>query len=171
MSPNTQKRAPETGYAPERAGNPFVSSTKGGRVLSAMMLPLLLLSPSDTFGVITTTGRRTGKTRRKCVRAVRHGNRVYLVSIPGEHAAWLKNIRANASVELRLRGGTFHGLARDPRDAEERDLARRIFCETIDPLDRVACALHRRGRPSRQKVKALHHKWFDRGTPLVVELE
>jgi len=135
------------------------------------MLPLLLASPSRTYGVITTTGRRTGKARRKCVRVVRRGKHAYLVAIPGERAAWLKNIRAGPGVELRLQGGTFRGLARDPRDAEERARARAIYCGTIDPFDHVAGTLHQRGVSSRQKLEALHGKWFDRGTPLVVEIE
>jgi hypothetical protein len=54
--------------AVERKGNPFMRSPTGGRVLSAMMLPLFILRPPSGFGVITTTGRRTGKTRRNCTR-------------------------------------------------------------------------------------------------------
>ena len=46
-----------------------------GQILSAIMLPLLLLSPPNGYGVITTTGRRTGKQRRKCVRVIRRGLR------------------------------------------------------------------------------------------------
>jgi deazaflavin-dependent oxidoreductase (nitroreductase family) len=158
-------------YTPGRKKNPFVRSTQGGRVLSAMMLPLLLAWPPRTYGVITTTGRRTGKARRKCVRVVRQENRAYLVAIPGERAAWLKNIRANPNVVLQLRGGTFRGIARDPRDAEEQARAREIFCATLAPFDHVAGALHEPGRPSKQKLEALHGKWFDIGTPLVVEIE
>lgn len=174
MPPDTPQqsasRQTRRGHASARK-NPFVRSTKGGRLLSAMMLPLLLASPSRTYGVITTTGRRTGKTRRKCVRVVRRGDHAYLVAIPGERAAWLKNIRATPRVELRLQGGAFRGLARDPRDAAERVRAREIYCETIDPFDHVAGTLHQRGRSSRQKLEALHGKWFDRGVPLVVEIE
>ena len=47
------------------------------------MLPLFLLRPPSGFGVIETTGRKTGKTRRKCVRAIRRGNKVYLVQLRG----------------------------------------------------------------------------------------
>lgn len=157
-------------YVPQRTGNPLVGSARGGRVLSALMLPLLLASPSATFGVITTTGRQTGRRRRKCVRVVRRAEQVFLVAIGGESTGWLKNIRANPHVQLRIQGGMFDGIARDPRDPDERGQARGIFCETIDAFDLVACALHQRGRPTYASVKDLHHKWFDRGTPLIVDL-
>lgn len=75
-------------YVPEREHNPFVRSLGGARALSALMLPWFALLPPSGFGVITTGGRRTGKTRRRCIRAIRRGNEAYIVSIPGAHAAW-----------------------------------------------------------------------------------
>ena len=65
----------------ERKRNPFTKSAGGGRALSAMMLPFFTVWPPRGFGVLTTTGRRTGKTRRKCVRVVRLGDRAYLVML------------------------------------------------------------------------------------------
>jgi deazaflavin-dependent oxidoreductase (nitroreductase family) len=158
-------------YLPERRHNPFVSSLAGARVLSALQLPFFTVRPPSGFGVITTTGRRTGKTRRKCVRAIRRGDRAYLVSIGGAQAAWLKNIRANPNVRLRIRGGTFPGVARELRDAAERRQAMAAFCETVNPFDYLECTVHRRGRPTRSKITELHRTWFDGGIPLVVELE
>jgi deazaflavin-dependent oxidoreductase (nitroreductase family) len=167
---NRPPRGPGS-YRPERQRNPLVRSQRGGRVLSAMMLPLLAASPTASFGVITTTGRRTSKRRRKCVRLIRRGSSVYLVSIGGEGAAWVKNLRADPNVELRMRGGSFRGRARDLRDQDEADQARQRFCETIYPFDYVECTMHCSGRPTRAKIERLHHKWFDLGTPLVVDLE
>ncbi len=40
-----------------------------------------MLFPPSGFGVITTTGRSTGKPRRKCIRTIRRGDKVYAVSI------------------------------------------------------------------------------------------
>jgi deazaflavin-dependent oxidoreductase (nitroreductase family) len=158
-------------YVAERRYNPLVRSPGGGRVLSALQLPSFLVRPPSGFGVITTTGRRTGKARRKCVRAIRSGNKAYLVSIGGDHAAWLKNIRANPNVRLRIRGGTFSGVARELADAGETRQAMTAYCETVNPFDYAECAVHRRGRPTRPKIKELHRAWFDGGIPLVVELE
>lgn len=158
-------------YVAERRHNPFVRSLTGARVLSALQLPLFSVLPPAGFGVITTTGRRTGKKRRKCIRTIRAGNRVYVVSIGGKRAAWVKNIRADASVRLRIRGGTFPGIARELKDAAERGQAMAAYCGTVNRFDYAECAMHRRGRPRRSKIEGLHREWFDGGVPLVVELE
>jgi deazaflavin-dependent oxidoreductase (nitroreductase family) len=159
-----------TGYVAERKRNPFISSATGGRVLSALQLPWFTVLPPRGFGVLTTTGRKTGKRRRRCVRAIHRGDRAYLVAIGGDRAAWVKNIRANPSVRLRIRGGSFTGVARDPRDAAEARDAMAAYCGTLNPFDYAECALHRPGRPSRSKIQELHRGWFEKGSPLVVEL-
>jgi deazaflavin-dependent oxidoreductase (nitroreductase family) len=133
------------------------------------MLPHFTVLPPAGFGVLTTTGRRTGKTRRKCVRAIRRGNRAYVVSI--RSSAWLKNVQANPSVGLRIRGGTFTGVVREPRGAGERQEAMEAYCETVNPFDYVECMMWRRGLPTRAKTEELHRGWFEQGTPLVVDLE
>src|SRR5205809_5262717 len=99
-----------------------------------MQLPWFAALPPGGFGVLTTTGRRTGKTRRRCVRAIRRGDKAFLVSIGGERAAWLKNVRADPSVRLRIRGGRFGGVARDVRDEAEREEARTAYCGTVNPF-------------------------------------
>jgi deazaflavin-dependent oxidoreductase (nitroreductase family) len=161
--------------AVERKGNPFMRSPTGGRVLSAMMLPLFILRPPSGFGVITTTGRRTGKTRRKCIRAIRQGEETYIVmirpKITYKASAWVLNIRANPSVRLRIRGGMSAGVARELEQGKERQLAREAYCEAVKPFDYVECTFHRGWRPTRSKVEELHRSWFDTGIPLVIELE
>ncbi len=158
-------------YVAERRHNPFVRSLQGGRVLSALELPFFMLFPPSGFGVITTTGRRTGKARRKCIRTIRRGDKVYVVSIGGSEAAWLKNIRADPNVCLRIRGGTYSGVARELRDTTERQGAMTAYCETVNAADYAECAVHRRGHPTRSKIKELHRAWFAGGIPLVVELK
>jgi deazaflavin-dependent oxidoreductase (nitroreductase family) len=157
-------------YRAERRFNPLVRSLQGARVLSALELPFFIAFPPAGFGVITTTGRRTGKRRRKCVRAIRHGNKAYIVAIGGAEAAWLKNIRAKPSVRLRIRGGRIPGVARELRDPAERQEAIEAYCETINLADYAECAVHRRGRPTRSKISELHRAWFEGGIPLVVDL-
>ncbi|HYU59486.1 MAG TPA: nitroreductase family deazaflavin-dependent oxidoreductase [Solirubrobacterales bacterium] len=157
-------------YVAERRRNPLVQTSLGGRVLSASQLPWFSVLPPKGFGVLTTTGRKTGKTRRRCVRAIRRGDRAYLVAIGGEFSGWLKNVRATPEVRLRIRGGTFSGIARELRDDSERQEAMTAFCETVNPFDYAECRAHRRGRPTRSKVRELHRTWFQGGVPLVVEL-
>jgi deazaflavin-dependent oxidoreductase (nitroreductase family) len=104
------------------------------------------------------------------VRAIRRGDRVFVVAIGGEHNRWLKNIRANPNVRLRIRGGTYEGVARELRDPQERAEASAAYCGEINPFDYLENRAHRRGRPSRSKIHELHRTWFEGGVPLVIEL-
>jgi deazaflavin-dependent oxidoreductase (nitroreductase family) len=166
-------------YPRERTRNPFIGgkmtvlgvSFHGGRILSASQLDWFTVLPPKGFGVLTTTGRKSGKKRRKCIRAIRRGEQVYIVSIGGARAAWLKNLQADPRVSLRIRGGRFKGSARELGEGPEVELAKTAYCETVNPFDYAECALWRRGRPSRAKIVDLHRGWFKEGTPLVVELE
>lgn len=158
-------------YVPERRFNPFIQSLKGARVLSALQLPTYTVMPPPGTGVLTTKGRKTGKLRRKCVRVIVKGNKAYIVAIGGENLAWLKNIRANPKVRLRIPGGTYSGFAHEVRDEAERQEARDAFIGTLAPFDYVECSFHRRGRPTREKIQELHTLWFENGVPVIIDLE
>jgi deazaflavin-dependent oxidoreductase (nitroreductase family) len=176
MSAGVRDRAAEEAAKHTRS----IRSARDGRRLSALMLPFFQLRPPSGYGVITTTGRKTGKTRRKCVRVIRQGNSAYLVQLrppsvalknPNSAAAWVWNIRANPNVRLRIRGGSFRGVAREITDPDEIAVARRVMCDTVTLFDYGECDLHIRGLPTRAKIIELHRYWFDTGIPLVVELE
>lgn len=158
----------------------LLRSASDGRVLSALMLPFFLVRPPSGYAVLTTTGRKTGKTRRKCLRVIRRGNKAYLVSLrlpgqamqrPSAVAAWVWNIRGEPRVRLRIRGGSFAGVARELSEPVELEQARRALTETVDLFDYGECTLHLRGLPTRAKIRKLHAYWFDTGVPLVIELE
>ena len=161
----------ETVSITEREHNPFIRSGAGGRTLSALQLPIFALRPPSGYGVLTTTGRKTGKRRRRCVRAIRRDGKVYLVAIRGRRTGWARNVQANPDVRLRMRGGSFDGVARDPQAGAETEEAREAYCETVTPFDYLTCAVWRKGRPTRSKIEELLLTWFDEGTPVVVELE
>lgn len=176
MSAGVRDRAAEEAAKHTRT----IRSARDGRLLSAPMLPFVQLVPPRDYGIITTTGRKTGKTRRKCVRVIRQGNSAYIVQLrppqvalknPNSASAWLWNIRANPNVRLRIRGGTFSGVARELTDTDELAVARRAICDTVTLFDYGECDLHLRGLPTRAKIVELHRYWFDTGIPLVVELE
>jgi deazaflavin-dependent oxidoreductase (nitroreductase family) len=177
-SPQPAIPTPDCEYVPTRKGNPFLRSGTGGRVLSALTLPRFMLHTPLGYGVLTTTGRRTSKARRRCVHVIRQGDRAYIVMIRPTPAAiarswtaaWMWNIRANPNVRLRLRGGTFTGRARELTDEQELQTAREIYCNTVNLFDYAECTFHCSGRPTRAKIQALHRAWFDTGIPLVVEL-
>jgi len=158
----------------------LIRSAADGRRLSAAMLPLFLLRPPTGFGIITTTGAKTGKPRRKCVRVVWVGGAAYLVALrppavaianPSLVNAWVWNIRANPSVSLRIQGGTHSGVAREITDPAELVRARAALCDTVNSFDLGECAMHLRGRPTQAKIEELHAYWFDTGIPVAIDLE
>jgi deazaflavin-dependent oxidoreductase (nitroreductase family) len=158
----------------------LLRSGRDGRVLSALMFPLLRWAPPAGYGVLTTTGRKTGRARRKCVRVIRRGDSAYLVGLrppnvsvtyPTLVNAWVWNIRSNPQVRLRIRGGTFHGVAREISDAVELESARQAICDTVNVGDYGECVLHLRGRPTSSKIRDLHRYWFQTGSPVVIDLK
>lgn len=158
----------------------LLRTARRGRILSALMLPFLQVSPPDGYGVLTTTGRRTGKPRRRCVRVIRRGSHAYLVQLIPPHVAldhpdfisgWLLNIRANPRVRLRISGGSCAGAVREISDPAEREVARSAICETVTWTDYGEATLHLRGRPTRVKIEEMHRYWFDTGRPLVIDLD
>jgi deazaflavin-dependent oxidoreductase (nitroreductase family) len=158
-------------YRAERRWNPFLRSPFGGRAISALELPWFTVRPPVGFGVLTTTGRKTGKPRRKCVRAIRVGDRVFLVAIGGTTAAWFRNTSANPEVVLRIRSGAFRGLARPPLDDDELREAEDAYVGTVNRFDFTECRFHRPGRPTRERIQELHRAWFHGGAPVVIDLE
>jgi deazaflavin-dependent oxidoreductase (nitroreductase family) len=158
----------------------LLRSARSGAILSALMLPAVQLSPPAGYGVITTTGRKTGKRRRKCIRVIRRNDRAYLVQLvpphvamsrPGAVSSWLLNIRANPRVLLRIKGGSFQGIAHEITDTAEREVARSVICDSVYPTDYAEAGLHLSGVPTRAKIKELHEYWFATGHPLIIELD
>jgi deazaflavin-dependent oxidoreductase (nitroreductase family) len=161
-----QRRA----YVRGEWGNPLTTIPTGGRILSATQLPWFMFLPPRGFGVLTTTGRKTGKKRRKCVRAIRDGDKFFLVSLRGPYGAWFRNLRAHPRVRLRIRRGRFEGLAREVTEPQEYEEARTVYCGTINRFDRLEHLMHRAGWPTPERIRALHEHWFVVGTPVVVKL-
>jgi deazaflavin-dependent oxidoreductase (nitroreductase family) len=153
----------------ERNHNPFINSPAGGRALSALQLPIFLMRPPRGYAVLTTTGRKTGKVRRRCVRAIRRGDLVYVVAIKGT-TQWAMNALANPAVRLRLPRGSVSGLAREVSGATESQVAKEAYCESVHGFDYLTWINWRKGRPTGARIRELLRGWFDEGTPLVIEL-
>ena len=158
----------------------LLRSERDGRVLSAAMLPFLSFWAPPGYAVLATTGRKSGQRRRKCIRAIRKGDMVYIVQLrppavaverPLATSAWVHNLRANPRVELHIGFRDYAGTARELVDPAELERAREAICETVHAVDYDECLLHLRGLPTRAKIRALHAYWFDTGIPLVVELD
>jgi deazaflavin-dependent oxidoreductase (nitroreductase family) len=170
----------EAAIAEEPKHRRLITSPKHGQILSALMLPDYTFGTPPGHGILTSTGRRTGKPRRKVIRAIRQGNHVYLVQLrpptpaiqrPLTVSAWVLNIRANPHVQLKLGRRTYAAVVREIDAPAELARARETFCEPVHMVDYGECVLHLKGAPSRQKIRDLHRYWFDTGVPLVAELE
>jgi deazaflavin-dependent oxidoreductase (nitroreductase family) len=147
----------------------LTTTARGGQRLSALQLPWFSVLPPRGFGVLTTTGRKTQQPRRTCVRAVRDGDTVFVVAIAGERAGWLRNLRNDPRAKLRIRGGTFDGVARDVREAE-RQRAEDIYSQFAGPFELLESLAHLRGRPKLAKIERMHRHWFRTGTPIAIDL-
>jgi deazaflavin-dependent oxidoreductase (nitroreductase family) len=138
-------------------------------VLSATQLPFFLVRPPRAYGVLTTVGRKTGRRRRRCVRAVRTPNAVVLVAIKGTaRTGWVKNALAAGDVELRLPGETVRGRARlaEPGDAELLN----AYTSTVAAFDRLTYLNWRTGAPRAAAIRDLLRSWVREGQAVVVEL-
>ncbi|MFF2653752.1 nitroreductase/quinone reductase family protein [Streptomyces sp. NPDC058045] len=88
--------------------------------------PLLSRLPFQT--VLETTGRNSGLPRRTPVGGRRSGDTFWLVSEFGDRSQYVRNVRADPRVRVRLRGrwysGTAHPLPEDDAAARLRTLPR-----------------------------------------------
>ena len=86
--------------------------------------PLMRLNPMQTL--LETMGRTSGQPRRTPLGGKRVGNQFWLVSEFGEKSQYVKNIKADPRVRVRLHGkwhtGTAHLVPDDDPHARLREL-------------------------------------------------
>ena len=75
---------------------------------------------------LTTTGRRTGLPREIEIWYTVRDSRFYIIAEHGDHANWVRNIRANPRVRVRVGDLQFTGTARLVDDEREPELARAV---------------------------------------------
>jgi deazaflavin-dependent oxidoreductase (nitroreductase family) len=83
-------------------------------------------SHESPYIYVTTTGRKSGRPHEIEIWYVYHEGAYYLVSGGGETADWVKNIRANPSVTLRIGerdAEAIQALGRPVDRAQEPELA------------------------------------------------
>ena len=118
-----------------------------------MVNPIVMLAhnlgfPPPGDAPLETTGRRTGLPRHTPVCDGMDGDRFWLVAQRGWRADWVKNIRANPRVRVKVRtgsgvgwwAGTAHVLDHDdPRERQrlmgQGDLARRLRVSASAAMD------------------------------------
>jgi len=126
--------APDSSAAQQRKRrNPFTGSRLGGRLLSGSQLPWFLLLPPKDYGVLETTGRKSGQRRRCCLRIVQRDDRAGVVAIGGNGVGWLANLTEDPTVSIRTRGGWRAASASVGADAVDEDLLS-SYRESISPF-------------------------------------
>jgi deazaflavin-dependent oxidoreductase (nitroreductase family) len=81
---------------------------------------------------LTTVGHRTGLPREIEIWFVIHGDRFYLFSETGEAAAWVKNIRRNPEVIVRIEASRISATAR----VLDREIDRELWAEVAAIAER-----------------------------------
>jgi deazaflavin-dependent oxidoreductase (nitroreductase family) len=89
---------------------------------------------NEDFCYLTTTGRATGRPHEIEIwfSLVPETRTLYMLSGGGDRSDWVKNLRRNPEVEVRLSGERLAGHARETRDAAEDELARRLLVEKYE---------------------------------------
>jgi deazaflavin-dependent oxidoreductase (nitroreductase family) len=84
--------------------------------------------PGEDFCYVTTTGRRTGEPHTiEIWFASEDQKTIFLLSGGGDRSDWVKNLRANPSVHVRIGDREWEGKARLVVDEDEEDRARRLL--------------------------------------------
>lgn len=94
---------------------------------SSAALPVRLAS--EEYCYLTTTGRVSGRSHEIEIWFAAHGSTIYMLSGGGERSDWVKNLRVNPAVTVRIAERTFAGRARIVSDAQEDALARRLLAD------------------------------------------
>jgi deazaflavin-dependent oxidoreductase (nitroreductase family) len=120
----------------------------------AHLMPDLHALSEESFCYLTTTGRVTGEPHEIEIWfvLVPAAHNLYMLSGGGDRSDWVKNLHRNPEVEVRIAGERLGGRARDARDAEEDELARRLLVEKYE------------SSPGRLE------NWRRRALPVVVDL-
>jgi deazaflavin-dependent oxidoreductase (nitroreductase family) len=88
------------------------------------------VEPGDLdYCYVTTTGRRTGSPHTIEIWFALHADTVYMLSGGGEASDWVKNVRVDPTVGLRLGDRDMICRARIVQDEQEDALARRLLVE------------------------------------------
>ena len=98
-----------------------------------MMIDLRALA-EESFCYLTTMGRVTGRPHEIEIwfSLVPEAQTLYMLSGGRDRSDWVKNLRRNPEVEVRIAGERIGGRAREAKDAEEDELARRLLIEKYE---------------------------------------
>lgn len=103
----------------------------------------------ESFCYLTTTGRVTGRPHEIEIwfSLVPETQTLYMLSGGGDRSDWVKNLRRNPEVTVRIAGERLGGRAREAGDAEEDELARRLLVEKYESSPGSLANWRRRALP------------------------
>jgi deazaflavin-dependent oxidoreductase (nitroreductase family) len=96
--------------------------------------PLLVEATDDDFCYLTTRGRVTGAPHEIEIWFARDASTLYLMSGGGDRSDWVRNLRAEPTVTVRVRDVSFAATARvvEP-DTDEDARARALVTDKYQP--------------------------------------
>jgi len=86
----------------------------------------------EDFCYLTTVGRVSGRPHEIEIWFAIENNSLYMLSGDRDRSDWVKNLRRNPEVTVRLAGEYFEGHARLVEKEEEDELARRLLVEKYE---------------------------------------
>jgi deazaflavin-dependent oxidoreductase (nitroreductase family) len=103
----------------------------------------------EDFCYLTTTGRVTGRPHEIEIwfSLVPERRTLYMLSGGGARSDWVKKLRRDPGVTVRIAGNEVGGHAREARDAEEDELARRLLVEKYESSPESLGKWRRRALP------------------------
>ena len=152
--------------------NPFAGSRGYARLSNVFMRPLFNLFPVPKgFVLLTVTGRRSGRRRQRPVRAVQRDDTLYTVALLGERSDWLRNVRKEPRVGVKVGSRWNSGIAREISDLVEREAALALYVREVFPADYTDYAAYHWGWPTRRKIEQAHRRWAAEGVMVAIDLE
>ncbi len=91
---------------------------------------------NEEYCYLTTTGRVTGRPHEIEIWFGLLDRAVYMLSGNGERSDWVKNLRQNPRVTVRIGGETLQGVARIVTDADEQARVRPLLAAKYDEYEK-----------------------------------
>jgi deazaflavin-dependent oxidoreductase (nitroreductase family) len=89
---------------------------------------------NEPYCYLTTTGRASGEPREIEIWFALSGSTLYMLSGGRDRSNWVKNIRKNPNVTIRIKDHTFDTNGREVAPSSDEDaLARRLLVEKYQP--------------------------------------
>ena len=82
---------------------------------------------NEEYCYLTTTGRKSGNPHEIEIWFGAQGNSLYLLSGGGDDSDWVKNMRVNPNVTVRIAKYNFIGVARIINEEKEATIARHML--------------------------------------------